>query len=766
MIFFTDNTLRTAFVRTAGTVVALLFAGAIVLFVLDVPGPSNTCVGCTARARATLSSGTVPEHVVAITFDDGPHPEATPLILDTLDKHGEEATFFLLGALVVQNTHMAKAIIDRGNEIGNHSYTHAMSEQQSKEALTWELNMNTKLIEAVTGHTPLMYRPPYLNDLNDFELVPDPALDPVWGWVDEAGYIPIGSDLDSLDWQVTTPEGVLANVDKIIEVKRSAPDKATRHVLLFHDQPHTAAALDEAIVRLKAAGLEIVPLSTLLGLRPEHVMPTVTQTPAHVAYQMLLTTMRGMFYVLTGAVLVLTVLSLARFIVFLYARLALVPARKISTNRAPASVAALRVSVLVPAHNESKNIRATLLSIVKNTRLPHEILVINDGSTDDTERYAHEVAQHYPGLVHVLSYENRGKASALNAGIARATGDILIAIDGDTVLDKRCIEAVVQPFDDPRVAAVAGKIVPASQAYLLEKYQALEYVVGQHMDRAILSHMGAVNIVPGAIGAWRALVLRAVGGYSKDTLVEDQDLTLAVLARGYKVEFAPNAVAYTEVPRVFSQLLRQRFRWTYGTFQCMWKYRGHFFDERAWRLAWVALPYSLVFNVLLPIVAVFLYIAMAAAITMRLSFPAVWFLFVFTLLDLVYASVALLYERGAKWRLLPHILLQRFVYIGLYAYLALRACIKVLDGSRTQWNTLVRHGNAEALFLRTLDTPTATGDVVLPHIPSLGHARAAITSRLAFPGSNDTVRGISYGAPVTTSFQGPLGTSAASMNVQ
>lgn len=740
MIFFTQNEWRTTFVRTTLVVFTCIVLGAALHFTWYAPGPVQACPSCGSRATEFYRNTEQNKYTVALTFDDGPNPSATPLILDTLDKHDVQATFFILGQLAVREPSMVNEISNRGHLIGNHSFTHSEDAQSTRDRVAWELNMNSKVIESIVAKTPLMYRPPYLLDMDAYVAMPLLEDHTAWPWVEEMGYVTVGSDLDSFDWQAKTPDDVVTSVRSLLDDLESGAHGTNRHIFLFHDLPNTAAALDEALSLIKERGYTVVPLPELLNMSVAQVQPHAGTSVHSTWTGIFLYTYYGINKVLLGAVILITMFTTIRFIFFLYASLVIVPRRKKAAYYRSAANAT--VTVLVPAYNEAENIRATLLSILANSRPPDEVLVINDGSTDDTAAYAQEVATHYPNQIRVITVPNGGKAEALNEGIRLATSDIIVAIDGDTVLDRMCIENVLVPFQSEKVGAAAGKIVPASVKTLLEKYQNLEYLIGQNMDKTIIGLIGAVNIVPGAIGAWRRSILIEVGGYSTETLVEDQDLTLAVLALGYRVEYVPDAIAYTEVPTSFRSFYMQRFRWTYGTFQCMWKYRTRICSDSNVRLGWVALPYAFIFNVLLPVIALLLYFAIALGALMQLTQPAVFVLVIFTILDIFYAFVALRAESRAQIAQIPHIILQRFVYIVIYAWLALTVALKVLDGSKTRWNKLKRSGNAQQRYFDSLSQPSSHD-----------------TEGVRVPAHSDY-------DPVIVSLQGPFGTAAPSTNLQ
>ena len=129
-------------------------------------------------------------------------------------------------------------------------------------------------------------------------------------------------------------------------------------------------------------------------------------------------------------------------------------------------------------------------------------------------------------------------------------------------------------FINPKVGAIAGNAKVGNRVNLWTRWQALEYITSQNFERRALDVLGAVSVVPGAIGAWRVSAVREAGGYHIDTVAEDADLTMALLRRGYRVEYEDMALAYTEAPTNANALMRQRFRWSFGILQAVYKHRG------------------------------------------------------------------------------------------------------------------------------------------------------------------------------------------------
>jgi len=257
------------------------------------------------------------------------------------------------------------------------------------------------------------------------------------------------------------------------------------------------------------------------------------------------------------------------------------------------------VSVIVPAYNESAGIEAAVRSLLASDHAV-EIIVVDDGSTDGTADLVESL-----GLpVRVIRQDNAGKPAALNTGIAAASYDLLVMVDGDTVFEPGTVRTLVQPFADPRIGAVSGNAKVINRGGLLGRWQHIEYVVGFNLDRRLFDLGQCMPTVPGAVGAFRRDALVRVGGVSDATLAEDTDLTMAICRDGWRVVYEEDAIAWTEAPASLGALWRQRYRWSYGTMQAMWKHRGTVLHTgAAGRLGRRGLVYLTLFQVLLPLLA-------------------------------------------------------------------------------------------------------------------------------------------------------------------
>ena len=260
-----------------------------------------------------------------------------------------------------------------------------------------------------------------------------------------------------------------------------------------------------------------------------------------------------------------------------------------------------RVAVLIPAYNEEKVIVRTIRSVMMSNYKNIRVIVIDDGSTDNTYRAAVDA---YPadiasGRLTVLTKPNGGKADALNFGLERTTEEIYIGIDADGVIAHDAITNLVPHFADPKIGAVAGNAKVGNRVNLWTRWQALEYITSQNFERRALDLFDVVMVVPGAIGAWRTAAVKHGGGYHTNTVAEDADLTMNLLEQGYWVIYEDRALAFTEAPVNMNGLMRQRFRWSFGILQAIFKHRGAIAKRRAMGL--FALPNTLIFQILLPL---------------------------------------------------------------------------------------------------------------------------------------------------------------------
>jgi len=364
---------------------------------------------------------------------------------------------------------------------------------------------------------------------------------------------------------------------------------------------------------------------------------------------------------------------------------------------------------LIPAYNEEKVIVRTVQSVLDSDYPNLRAIVIDDGSKDQTlevtcAAFQKEIAE---GRVTVLTKPNAGKAAALNYALDHVTEELFVGIDADTIIAPDAISRLVPHFSDPRVAAMAGNAKVGNRVNLWTRWQALEYITSQNFERRALNTLNAVTVVPGAIGAWRTADVKAAGCYHHDTVAEDADLTMALLQAGYHVNYEDRALAYTEAPTTANGLMRQRFRWSFGIMQAVWKHKDALWRKGA--LGWVALPNVIIFQILLPLVSPFIdimFVIGAISYFVNRHYhpesanPAdfqklVIYFALFMVIDFIASTLAFALERQRPGRkrdflLLGHVWLQRFAYRQLFSIVLFKTIKRAIEGGSFAWDKLER----------------------------------------------------------------------------
>ena len=646
-------------------------------------------------------AGAADRNALALTFDDGPDGSWTPKILDELEAAHVPATFFVVGEGALAHPGLLNRIVADGDEIGNHSYTHPNMARLGPRATALELNATQRLVQAYTGRSMTLFRAPYFGDAEPTttdEL--GPALE-----AQRAGYTVVGLHVDPNDWQ---RPGADAIVGQVLAQVRAATAQNSGNVILLHDgggdRSQTVAALPRIITALKGAGYHFVTASQLVGVSPENAMPQVTgrdlwAVRADVAIFVVLAALSAL---LTWLFYVAITLGMARAVMMAgLARLQASRHRELPPAFTP------DVSVVIPAFNEERVIVASVHRVLASDYPGLEVIVADDGSKDRTSALVREAFAGDP-RVRLLTLVNGGKAAALNRALLAASGEIVIALDADTQFEPGTIGRLACWFADPRIGAVAGDARVGNRVNLVTRWQAIEYITAQNLERRALAGFDAMTVVPGAVGAWRRAALDAVGGYPEDTLAEDQDLTIAIQRAGWRVTYDPRAVAWTEAPESFRALAKQRFRWAFGTLQCLWKHRAILRTRKPSGLALIGMPqawlFQIVFAAISPLIDLALIISMVATVlrvsqhgwaqtsgdvgTMALYWLA------FTTVDVVCGWIGYrLDRRGTRF---PALLLvaQRLVYRQIMYGVVLRAIAAAIGGWTVGWGKLERSGRA------------------------------------------------------------------------
>jgi len=647
--------------------------------------------------------------MIALTFDDGPDPRWTPTILDILKQENAPATFFIIGKNGQAYPDLMRRIVSEGHEIGNHTFTHPNLGEIPPSLIELELNATQRLIESEVGRSTVLFRPPYFGDA---EADKPQEVEPAYQ-AQNLGYLVIGVRIDPDDWRlpVTADQIIQRTIDRAMD-----KNPETRgQVVLLHDsggnRAATVQALPELIHQLRARGFQLVPVSDLAGLSRDQVMPLI---PAN---QRVFTRADAItfFFLSTGGwtlqwiYVIGIVLGLGRLI-FIGA---LAFAQWVRSRRRERFLSGERyepfVSVLVPAFNEELVIRNTIDSLLASNYENYEVIVVDDGSKDRTTEVVKESFSANQ-RVRLFSVPNGGKATALNFGLKHASGDVVIALDADTLFAPQTLATLAHRFHDPKIGAVAGNAKVGNRINLVTRWQALEYITSQNMDRRAFASLNCITVVPGAVGAWRRDLLEQAGGFPGDTLAEDQDLTLRIRRLGYNIGYEENAIAWTEAPDRLRSLARQRFRWAFGTLQCMRKHLDALFRPRYGTLGFVALPNVWIFQILFPLISPVMdlmlgYTLISAGLDWLqqpkgYSFTnlrqVLFYYALFLAIDWLAACFAFILEKKEQWRLLWWLFLQRFCYRQVMYYVMIKSVTIATRGRTVGWGKLERKATAEA----------------------------------------------------------------------
>ncbi|MGK5673383.1 bifunctional polysaccharide deacetylase/glycosyltransferase family 2 protein [Micromonospora sp. URMC 106] len=688
--------------------ILLLLGLALLLAALTVDGLVTGLAGGSGEARADTSAGpavpkevatggpvlrldrerpvsrAMPDRTIALTFDDGPDPRWTPQVLDALRRHGARATFFVVGARVNEHPELVRRILAEGHEIGSHSFTHADLGAAPGWRRDLELSLTRKAVAGATGREVTLLRPPFSSHPSALTAPEYAALRAAAG----TGHVTVLADRDTKDWQ-------RPGVPAIVEA--ATPQRGRGAVVLMHDgggdRAQTVAALDRLLPGLTRQGYRFTTVSEGIGA-PASMVPAAGDS--RLSGHALRWTQAGAGW-LAGAMDLLLgvalVLGVARLVVQVCCAQAHVR-RVRRPRRVPPAITA-PVSVIVPAYNEAANIAATVRSLVASDYPTLEVIVVDDGSSDDTAGIVERLRLRG---VRVIRQANAGKPAALNTGIRAARADLLVLVDGDTVFQPDTVRRLVQGFADPTVGAISGNTKVANRRRLLGRWQHLEYVIGFNLDRRMYDVLECMPTIPGAIGAFRREALFAVGGVPADTLAEDTDLTMQVLRAGWRVVYEEAAIAWTEAPSSLRQLWRQRYRWCYGTMQAMWKHR-HALRERGagGKLGRRGLPYLTVFQIVLPLTAPAVDVY---AVYGLLFLPWSTLLLAWAALLLLQAATAAYALRLDRERLGPlwSLPFQQLIYRQVMYLVVVQSVVTALIGNRLRWQRMVRTGEAAALL--------------------------------------------------------------------
>ena len=303
-----------------------------------------------------------------------------------------------------------------------------------------------------------------------------------------------------------------------------------------------------------------------------------------------------------------------------------------------------------------------------------------------------------------------------------ADTEMVVTIDADTEIESDALGKLIRHFSDPQVGAVAGNVKVGNRSRWLTRWQALEYITSQNMEKRAFDLLNCITVVPGALGAWRKKAIEAAGGITADTVAEDADLTIAIRRLGWRVTYDEEAIAWTEAPETAGQLIRQRFRWTFGTLQSFWKHGDTLLRPKYGALGWIALPNIFVFQLVLPLISPIIDLMFFGSLLLWVlaqfrvtRLPQLWttsdveksvlFFLGFLLIDILTCMVAFALEHKEDWTLLIPVLLQRFYYRQLMYVVLFRSVKEAVSGRPVGWRGVESEAPPQAPKTRPKPAP-------------------------------------------------------------
>lgn len=658
--------------------------------------PNETRALGTAK-YAVEHYGVLPDKQLALTFDDGPDITWTPKILDLLGQYHIQATFCLIGTQVAKYPDIAARVVREGHLLCNHTMTHTDTGTASITRDKAEMTLTNRLIRASTYRETRFFRNPYGgNDVNTIHH----DLRSIYT-AQTLGYDTLAYDVDSHDWEFETHQRKPVPLDL---------RDGSGHVVLLHDgggdRSITLDYLKSTIVQALKLGYKFTtplwldhdPKTAYAEITPSF-SDRVTFLVARGAFQWVNYLLTFLFYLGIASMFGVTALYLMLGATHeIRQHLAKLPPLKSHT-----------VTAVIAAYNEEAVIESTVLALLRSDHKKLKVVVVDDGSTDRTGEILDRLALLHQGRVRVFHLPNGGKSRALNHAFDRVETELVVTLDADTIFRPATVTYLISPFRDDRVGAVAGFIKVGNIRGLWTAWQALEYITSIGVERTGQSQAGVITVVPGACAAWRRSAVLQVGGYRSDTLAEDCELTLRLQRRKYKVVQSNRAVAYTEAPQRLRPLLKQRFRWTYGNMQALWKHRDMMLRPRYGLLGMVVMPYTY-FSLAMPII--FLPVIWASLIASFVGGTppnVIGYLALFTIAQFVICLCGVVITKSSPL----HLLITPFFRVisePLRAYLIYRSFFAALKGKAHGWNKLQRTGAVKMRGERAVQPRVGDGE--------------------------------------------------------
>lgn len=651
------------------------------------------------QTPATVAkSGKLPKKI-ALTFDDGPHPEDTYKVLDILDKYDVKGTFFLVGSNVLANPDVAKNIVQRGHEVENHTYDHPVFSKLTPDSQINQIKANTELIEAVTGQDVRFFRKPF-SDNNDIQTEQDLEY---LKTLNNLGLEASEYDIDSKDWLLDTSDQV---VEKVInDLKTSNGDYSQ---ILFHDTHQniyrTLDALPPIIEFLQSNNIEIVRVDQLVS---NSTLAETTTTKEFRAIEIKNILFAGFVWI--NVFLVVVALLKYAWMIFgsisyhFKHRFRNAFLRRVNEKQRNWPT----LGIIIACHNEELVIGKTLQGLLDSSYKKFRVTIIDDGSTDNTAEIVREFCDKDKRFK-LLSIPNGGKANALVRGISITRTKWLVFCDADTIFDTDALRGFADSiFTNKRVGAVAGRIFVGNTINALTRSQAIEYGIAHIFTKAAQDIINSITVVPGALGLWNRDSLVAVGGFTSETLAEDADATMNLISANKRVKYFSSITARTEAPEKMKMLYKQRTRWQLGNMQATIKHRKGLFRKKYGGLGFFGLPmmiHELLTTLLYPALLGFTIFVLSGrifnwefVIPSNLQFiTSDWFLlFSFSLvaIELLLSIFVIIREpttRKQKLSLLLTLPYYLIIYKTFLSYSTLVAMMRAARGTLQGWGHLTR----------------------------------------------------------------------------
>jgi len=672
---------------------AKLLVAILVLLTFPIPVRAGTIF---YRDRNTIKEMSLSQDFVYLTFDDGP-TEYTNQILDILKEKNVKATFFLIGENVIVNPSIAERILSEGHEIGNHTYGHGNLSQGSVSYSNIDINLGRFAIESQLDRSARLFRPPFLSADTNIEENKKQIIE-----ITKDGYIIVGTDIDSLDWQRNGVENIVS----------AATNKDYSGIILFHDgggdRSMTVAALPLVIDHYRQKGIEFRTVGEGIGLQKDQSMPIMAGNEAIISSLFGKILYSG--YIVVSIVgyftLIFTLAAMFKIVFLLLTSLL----HFVGLRRSKKKETNIPSSVIIPAYNEEKVIESSIRSVLNSDHKDFEVILVDDGSKDRTFEIANSIKD--PRLK-VYRKNNGGKADTLNYGIKCARFEVIVTVDADTIFLRESLRLVTRHFEDSRISAVSGNVKLANRkSNLLTQIQALEYLMGFNLEKRMGDLLGCITIVPGAIGAFRKSMITQAGGLSTDTLAEDTDLTMSIQELGGKIIYDPLAISFTEAPSTMRAFLKQRFRWSFGILQAIWKHKSSILNIRKGSFGMIGLPYMIIYHLLFAMIGPLFDLSLIYLMITGDFVLVLEYLIIYLCAEALLALLALSYEKenpSQVWLLF----LQRIIYRPIIYFVLFRSLYFALKGELVFWGNINREGKHLFEIFRTTTSKRVAGKKVV-----------------------------------------------------